>query len=348
MWRGQIDQARARLSELMAIADERGQAESYFVIRLHLCELELRAGRLDAVAAWLDEWSEEAGGPLAAGAGLARCRAMLAATRGEPEEIAEHVGEAVEWSERTGDRWQWLEAHRAAGMAHLVSGDFVQAAHDLRLVWEHTTKEGVDDPGVFPVAPDLVEALIAVRAVDEARIVVAQLSRAANELDHPWARATEARCRALLRPGASESPTALERAAEAYRGLGLGFDRARTLLALGIALRSERRQDEGRLALDTAAEAFNELGASGWAERARAERAKLRGRSSVHEQLTPAEKRVARLVATGHRNREVSAQLFISEKTVEAHLSRIYTKLGVRSRTELAHRFRQAGPNMTL
>lgn len=342
MWRGEIDEARAHLTELMAIADERGQAESYFVIRLHLCEVELRAGRLDAVVAWLDEWSEETEGPVGGGAGLARCRAMLAALRGEPEAIAAHLPATAEWSDGNADRWQWLESHRAAGMAQLALGDAARAAHHLRLVWDHTTTEGVDDPGVFPVAPELTETLVSLRSLDEARVVVTGLSRAASELDHPWARAAESRCRALLRPGSDEAPALLERAADSYRRLGLYFDRARTLLELGTMLRSQRRQEDGNRTLDAATRAFEELGASGWADRARAERAGPSSHATGRQKLTPAEERVARLVAAGQRNREVAAELFVNEKTVEAHLSRIYVKLGVRSRTELANRLRQS------
>ncbi|HTW98128.1 MAG TPA: AAA family ATPase [Acidimicrobiales bacterium] len=339
IWRGQVHEARAALARLLAVADERGEAESYFVIRLHLCELELRAGRLDAVGGWLDEWSEEGDSPLAAQAGLARMRAMLAASRGEPEPATRHAREAIEWSGQSGDRWQWLEAHRALGIANLAAGDCSGAARALRLVAEHAARAGIDEPGVFPVGPDLVEALCGIQAFDEGRAALAALSRAAYDLDHPWGRASEARCRALLRPGAPEAVALLEQATESYDELGLHFDRARTLLALGNVLSSRRRPESARATLAKAAEAFDELGSPGWAERARREGSGLRNRRPGRRPLTPAEQRVAELVAIGYRNREVAAELFINEKTVESHLSRIYEKVGVRSRTELAHRF---------
>jgi DNA-binding NarL/FixJ family response regulator len=80
---------------------------------------------------------------------------------------------------------------------------------------------------------------------------------------------------------------------------------------------------------------FEELGAALWAAKARAELASIGGRAPSSDELTPAEERVAALVAEGHTNREVAAMLFVSDRTVEFHLSRIYRKLGVRSRAEL-------------
>jgi DNA-binding NarL/FixJ family response regulator len=84
---------------------------------------------------------------------------------------------------------------------------------------------------------------------------------------------------------------------------------------------------------------FEDLGAKLWADRARAELARIGGRHAAGDELTPSERQVAALVAEGHTNREVAAALFLAERTIEGHLSSIYAKLGVRSRAELAHRF---------
>jgi DNA-binding NarL/FixJ family response regulator len=85
--------------------------------------------------------------------------------------------------------------------------------------------------------------------------------------------------------------------------------------------------------------AFDDLGARLWAERSRAELGRIGGRQAAGNALTPSELEVARLVAEGRTNREVAAVLFLSERTVEGHLSTIYAKLHVRSRAELARRF---------
>jgi DNA-binding CsgD family transcriptional regulator len=117
------------------------------------------------------------------------------------------------------------------------------------------------------------------------------------------------------------------------------FEHARTLLAFGAAQRRARRRGEARASLQQALRIFQELGTPAWAEKARAELGRVGGRRRA-EGLTPAERRVADLVAEGRTNRQVAATLFLSERTVATHLSHIYAKLGVRSRTELARRLR--------
>jgi DNA-binding NarL/FixJ family response regulator len=117
------------------------------------------------------------------------------------------------------------------------------------------------------------------------------------------------------------------------------FDRARTLLALGTVRRRARRRRDARDALVEACAELERLGAEPWLERAQAELRRLGGRAPSDGALTPSERRVAALVARGRTNREVAAELVLSEKTVESHLSHVYRKLGVRSRSELAHRY---------
>ena len=100
--------------------------------------------------------------------------------------------------------------------------------------------------------------------------------------------------------------------------------------------RRAKRKKEGRETLTKALEIFEVLGATVWADRTRAELARIGGRAPSSVTLTRTEEREAALVATGSTNREVAAALFVSVHTVEANLKRIYRKLGIRSRTELA------------
>ena len=117
------------------------------------------------------------------------------------------------------------------------------------------------------------------------------------------------------------------------------FDRARTLLALGTIQRRAKQRAEARTTLESALAVFEELGAALWAERARAEIARLGGRRARdRDELTETERRIAELAADGRSNREIAGELFVSERTVESNLTRAYRKLGVRSRTELARR----------
>jgi DNA-binding CsgD family transcriptional regulator len=135
------------------------------------------------------------------------------------------------------------------------------------------------------------------------------------------------------------SSAAVARALREHDGLPLPFDRARTLFVSGTIERRAKRKKEARETLTDASAVFEGLGAALWADRARAELARIGGRAASSMDLTPTEERVAALVATGSTNREVADALFVSVHTVEANLKRIYRKLGIRSRTELASRF---------
>jgi len=149
------------------------------------------------------------------------------------------------------------------------------------------------------------------------------------------------RCRALLAEDADEADRLFRKALE-HHGAGTpAWERARTQLAYGEHLRRDRRKTEARAQLRNAVDAFEGLGAARWADRARGElnatgeTARKRDVSTLDE-LTPQELRIARLVADGGTNREVGAQLFVSPKTVDYHLRKVFVKLGISSRVELA------------
>jgi len=116
------------------------------------------------------------------------------------------------------------------------------------------------------------------------------------------------------------------------------FERARTLLALGSAERRSRERRAARESLQQALAIFEQLGAAIWAQRTRAELGRIAGRAPSAGDLTASERRVAELVAGGRTNKEVAAELVVTVRTVESTLTKVYAKLGVRSRTELAHR----------
>jgi DNA-binding CsgD family transcriptional regulator len=159
--------------------------------------------------------------------------------------------------------------------------------------------------------------------------------------------AAAARCRGLL---AAEDGFEVEfsRALELHARTPTPFERARTELCLGERLRRAKRRAEAREPLRTALTTFERLGAASWTERARTELAATgetarRRDPYAAEQLTPQELQVALVVARGATNKEAGAALFLSPKTIETHLGRVYRKLNVRSRTELAHLFSREG-----
>jgi DNA-binding NarL/FixJ family response regulator len=150
-----------------------------------------------------------------------------------------------------------------------------------------------------------------------------------------------ARCRGLLQAAEGDLEAALascEQALEVHERMPVPFERARTLLIYGTILRRARRRKAAREAIETALSIFEALPAPVWAENARAELARIGGRSPSSDGLTPGEHRIAELVADGKTNKEVAAILVVADRTVESALTQIYRKLDVRSRTELARK----------
>ncbi len=343
IWRGELDRARVTFTRLLAIADERGEAGSYALQRLHLCELALRAGAWEEATRLLDEWSESGDRDFLIPPMYERCRALLAAGRGVPAEAERWATEAIDGAEAMGVQFDWLEALRARGIAALLAHERDRALESLHTVWDHTEREGVDEPGAFPVAPDLVEALVEMREQEQAKRVTDRLRRLAEEQQHPWGLATARRCAGLITLAAArydeQAATALLQATDDYDRLGLRFDRARTLLSLGRAARRLKQWGAARHALEQAVAAFDEIGSTGWADQARAELSRVSARKPrAAGGLTPTEERVAALAADGLSNKEIAAALFVTVHTVEAHLSHAYAKLGVHSRAQLSGR----------
>jgi DNA-binding CsgD family transcriptional regulator/tetratricopeptide (TPR) repeat protein len=342
LWRGHVDGAREVLTQFKELADARGEEVSYALQRMNVCDLELRAGGWDAAARLLDEW-ESADRQLLIRATYERSRALLAAGRGLADEAERWAASAFAGAEPGEYRWQMLESLRARGIAALLAGDVESAADSLGAVWEHTEREGVDEPGAFPVAPDLVEALVELGELERSRRVTGRLRRLSEEQDHPWGLASAARSEALPRLASDtydeDAARQLADAADAYGALGLRFDRARSLLSLGRAQRRLRKWAAARDSLELAAAAFDELGSPGWSEQARSELGRVGGRRrQAGGGLTPAERRVVELAADGLANKEIAQSLFVTVRTVEVHLKHAYAKLGVRSRTQLARR----------
>ena len=343
VWRGEVEQARGVLARLQQEADARGEPSSYALVRLHICELEIRVGDWVAAGRLLDDWAATADDELLVWPMYERCRALVHAGTGASDEARRWAGEALARADATGVRWDWLEAQRALGLADLLDGQPQAAADRLRTVWEHTVRSGVGDPGAFPVAPDLVEGLAWIGAHEEAREVTSRLIELGDELDHPWARAGGLRCAgviALAEEGYDEQAAALlDDAAAEYSRLGLRFDRARTLLSLGIAQRRAKKWGLGRDTLAEAVGAFDELGSSGWARVAREELDRVGARRpAAAGQLTPMERKVADLAVQGLSNKEIARSLVVTVNTVEFHLRNTYAKLGIRSRAHIAGR----------
>jgi DNA-binding CsgD family transcriptional regulator len=153
-----------------------------------------------------------------------------------------------------------------------------------------------------------------------------------------WTLATAARCRALLlaaRGGTQDAIRALEEAIGHHQHLAMPFELGRTLLIMGQMQRRAKRKLAARQHLERALGIFESLPAPLWADRTRSELSRIGLRPPAPLALTATEERVAVLAASGHTNRQVAQALFLSPRTVEANLARVYRKLGLSSRAEL-------------
>lgn len=186
--------------------------------------------------------------------------------------------------------------------------------------------------------PEAIEAMVHLDRYSEAEPLVAALEENGRRLDRPWMLANGGRGRAMLLAASGQVAAAVVAATHAlneYERLPMPFDRARTQLLLGQLQRRQRQKDAAAATLQEALGTFEELGTPLWAEKARVELGRANGSRRGGRVLTASEQRVAELVASGMTNRGVAAEMFISPKTVEANLARIYAKLGIRSRAEL-------------
>ena len=189
---------------------------------------------------------------------------------------------------------------------------------------------------------DLLDALVATGAEADAATWAHRWDELGRRLDRPRLVCVATRARALVAAERGDQEEALECFDEALKWhdrLGDPTELGRTLIALGGLQRRMKRRRDARATFATARALFEQIGAAGWARRAAAEMTRISGRTATQsDELTPTERRVADLVAGGKTNREVAKELFLTVNTVESNLTRVYRKLGVRSRTELAGR----------
>jgi DNA-binding CsgD family transcriptional regulator len=193
---------------------------------------------------------------------------------------------------------------------------------------------------------DYLEALLAVGEIGEAEAQLDPFEALARRLDRPSGLGQAARVRAMLAAGAGDLDAALAHVAAGlvqYERVDLPFERARLRLVEGRLQRRLRQKRLARAALDDAVATFTRLGAKRFAERASAELDRIDPAAGGIAELTPTEHRVAGLLAEGRTVKAVAELAFMSPKTVEAHLTRVYRKLGISSRAELGARLAQEG-----
>lgn len=267
-------------------------------------------------------------------------KGLVDAARGHAEDARSALGELTAVGRTQGVEALAAQAEAALGLLELGATRPRTAAVHLGRAADALERHGVGNPNAVQARPDLVEAYVRLGRFEDAAAALDLHDREVEAAGSLWGRAAGARCRGLLARGA-----AYERefgdALDLHDETSMPFERARTELCLGERHRRNRRRAAARRHLAAALEVFEGLEARPWFERARTELAATgevsRSRALPSDDgLTAQERRVALLVADGATNKEAAAALFLSPKTVETHLSNVYRKLELRSRSDLA------------
>jgi DNA-binding CsgD family transcriptional regulator len=355
LWAGELDAAREVLQQELTEYERLGRYVVRDELLCYLAEVECRAGNWEVAARHAQEAYDidvESGRvlgqghmlfPRALGQGhMLFPRALVAALTGDVDAARSDAEEGLRRCLLNEDILD-ATCHRAVlGFLELSLANPTAAMERLQPVLAFLDEMGSPEPGIIPVVPDAIEALVSLGRLDEAETLLDRLERQGRALDRPWAVATAGRGRGLLsaaRGDLSTARAALEQALVEHRRVPQPFELARTLLVQGEVERRAKQKRAARSTLEQALGLFQALGAPLWAQRARDDLARVgSGAMPPSSELTPTEQRIAQLVGEGKKNREVAEALFISVKTVEANLSRIFHKLGVRSRTELTRR----------
>jgi DNA-binding CsgD family transcriptional regulator len=338
---GELDLARAVLgAELKRGARSGDLGQQAFCLDM-LADVEVRAGRFEMADAHAQQSLALGLGPELGNAQAVAhwAIAKVRAHRGRAAEAREHAMRSIALSRDAQDGIWAAFATAVLGFLELSLGEPAAAVTALAPLGPRALGR---DPEITMSAPDLVEALVLLGDVDRAADVQRDLEAWGRRARRPWAISAGLRCRGLVEATQGAFADAVNHHREALatlEGSSRPFEQARTLLAQGVAERRAKRRADARTSLETAYRQFAAVGAPLWAERALTEIDRLGGRRARNrDQLTPTEQRIAAEAAAGRSNREIAATLFVSERTVESNLTRVYRKIGVRSRTELARR----------
>lgn len=338
-YEGRLEEARTWLRRTRDAAVAEGDESSLPYALSHLPQLELWTGDWAAAEEAarehlaVSDWTGQHEQRLTAIYSLA----LVDAHRGRLDEARRRIEESLPEAERV-DPWNVYQLLSTLGFVELSAGRNAEAVVALRRAHAIYEEVGVGDTAA--VHENLSEALVAAGELDEAADVIGAYRRRAIRLGRPMGLAPACRAVALLEGAKGDMTAAHDAIAEALRhhaGPLVPFSRARSLLVAGQIGRRLGERRAAREALLEVRDVFARLGAPLWLERAERELVRIPiRRATAPDALTPAETRIAALVRRGMTNREVATELFVTPKTVEANLTRIYAKLGIRSRAELA------------
>ncbi|WP_149181450.1 LuxR family transcriptional regulator [Streptomyces sp. TRM49041] len=337
-----LSEARDQINALLPLVERRGPVEDTIELLHTLAAVEARRGQC---AAARQNAHRSLALTLEAGLspGPAWYTLALAETAGGSfARAASYARRSAQASEEEGDHVFLSRSLYALGRVQLVTGDVAGAVETLRRVQEGERAQGTVDPSMLRWHEELAEALLAHDAREEAETLLADVSPVAERLGRTTVLlgCDRAYAQCLAAGGRSEEAVGLlVETADRFAALGLVLEQGRCLIALARVERRRRRRSAAQQAVHAAATVFERAGAAPWLELvaenpARDDTAPVGG--SALARLTDAEVRLARMVGQGASNQEAAARLYLSVKTVEARLTRIYQKLDVRSRAQLA------------
>ena len=340
---GRLDEAETKMLAMRRHYLERGAERDLMAVAGYRSMFAMWQGRLDDAAAIADEAlerSEQLGGnsinviPLSV-------RAAVAAYSGRDDDARHDAGLALDAARALAmpslEAWPIM----TLGFLEVAKGNYAAALNTLEPVIVAFQARPCNDPLNAWGLPDALEAMIGVGRLDDAEEWIEKWNGHGQRLDRAWVLALSARCRGILLAARGEIDGAIDAAELAMREhdrLPMPFERARTLLLLGQLQRRKRQKQKAVDSLREAQHVFDQLGAPLWAQRAREELSRTNVGPGHDAGLTPSEQRVAELAASGMTNKDIAAALFISPKTVEHNIGRIYRKLGIRTRAELGQR----------
>jgi DNA-binding CsgD family transcriptional regulator len=337
-WTGHLEEARAGMEAVRLRCIERGAENDMMAVTGYCTLIEMWRGNFaDAAVLAKDtmERAEQVGGSRTIALTV---RAAVAAYAGREHEARADAASALAIAHRCGSprlaEWPTM----SLGFLEVSLGRYGEALTTLRPMLDIFDELPGSEIMIATFVPDAVEAMIALGHHADAEPLIEALERNGRRLDRSWMLAVGARCRSMWLAAQRDITSAYRLAEDAmaeHARLPMPFERARTQLLLGQLQRRQRQKDAASNTFGEALRAFDTLGTPLWADRARAELARAKVAPTRDLALTPSERRVAELAASGMTNRDVAAALFISPKTVDANLARVYRKLGIKTRAEL-------------
>jgi DNA-binding CsgD family transcriptional regulator len=342
-----FETARNRFEQLLLAFQQQGDEARRCVALAHLAVVEAMTGQLDRaglLAAESRDLAEQTEQETWINIAL-WAQSYVAAQAGDVETARTGADAVLGRLEDNPDAIVERLARDVLGITAFAAGDYEEADRQLSRADDIDASLHVREPAAERFQADHAEAVVALGDLDRAERLVERLEARAERIPRPWICAVSARCRSLLLAARGDLDGALasiQDALDRQANLEMPVERARNLLVLGQVLRRRKQRREARAVFEEALGGFEGVGASLWAKRARIELARVPVRRASAE-LTPTEERIAVLAAAGLTNRVVAEQIFVSPKTVEANLARVYRKLGIRSRAELGRAMAERG-----